>query len=421
MASYLIEGGNRLFGSVSISGNKNSILPCMAAALLTSDEVILRNVPQISDVSIMVLLMQQLGAEVEVGDHFLKITTPNIKTSKLSEDLVNKLRASILLAGPLLARSKKVEFSHPGGDIIGQRSIETHLAGFKQLGFSISVSDRDYKIKGGIDSKEKIFFMDEPSVTATENLILTCSLNEGKIILKNCASEPHIVDLCNLLKKMGVKFSGIGTNNLTIEGAKKLSGAEFSVGSDFVEFGTYVVAAAITKGEIKLYNCPLENLEPITHPLKKMGVKFQENSDGSVSVSSQNLVAIPKLITNIWPGFPTDLMSALIVLATQAKGVSLMHDWMYESRMFFVDKLINMGANITISDPHRVLVYGPTKLHARELETPDIRAGMALVLAALVAKGTSVINRAELIERGYEDVTNNLAKLGAKIQKLDAS
>lgn len=419
MASYLIEGGNKLFGSVSISGNKNSILPCMAAALLTKDEVILRNVPQISDVSVMVSLMQELGSIIEVGDHFLKITTPEIKTNILPEDLVNKLRASVLLAGPLLARSKKAEFPHPGGDVIGQRSIETHLTGFKLLGFKVTDNDRNYKIKGSIELEEKVIFMDEPSVTATENLILACSLNKGRVILKNCASEPHIVDLCNLLKKMGVKFQGIGTNNLTIEGAEKLAGAEFSVGADFVEFGTYAVAAAITKGEIKLLNCPLQNLEPITHPLNKMGVKFQENSDSSVTVSAQNLVAIPKLITNIWPGFPTDLMSALIVLTTQSKGVSLMHDWMYESRMFFVDKLINMGANITISDPHRVLVYGPTKLHGRELESPDIRAGMALVLAALVAKGTSVINRIELIERGYEEVTANLAKLGAKIQKLD--
>ncbi len=418
MAKYIIEGGNPLKGTISVSGNKNSILPALAATLLTDKKVTLINVPDISDVAVLVDILKLIGAKVEVGDHKISVEAKKIKTHILPEDLVNKLRASVLLSGPLLARIKKVQFTHPGGDIIGKRSIQTHIVGLKKLGVEFSQSDIYYKAKylGTRGDAVEIFFT-EPSVTATENLLMFASKREGKTILKNCAYEPHVVDLCSLLTKMGASIKGTGTSTLEIEGRENLNGTEFRIGQDYIEIGTYAVASAITKSEIVLENASLVDLEPITYPLSKMGIKFEQKGEG-ILVSSDKIKPIERLTTNIWPGFPTDLMSAMIVLATQAHGASLLHDWMYESRMFFVDKLISMGANITIADPHRVFVYGHTRLHGREMESPDIRAGMALVLAALIAKGESIINKAELIERGYEDVVGNLSRLGASIRRI---
>ncbi len=418
MAKFVVVGGRKLTGEINITGNKNAILPCLAACLLTNEDITLRNVANISDVLVMLEILKHLGAQVKYSNHTVAVRVKKIKTHILPEELVNKLRASILLAGPLLARARAVQFSHPGGDIIGKRSIDTHIKGFSLLGIEVSRDDRTYKAQANSLSTTlpDEIFLDEPSVTATENLIMLSSLNPKKITFKNCAKEPHIVDLCNMLSLMGVQIEGIGTSTLTIKGKEKLSGCEFTISQDFIEIGTYAVAAAITKGEIMLNNCTGRDLEPVTNPFVKMGVIFEEKGDGLL-IKAHRIKSINKLITNIWPGFPTDLMSTVIVLATQAEGVSLLHDWMYESRMFFVDKLISMGANITIADPHRVFVYGPTKLHGRELESPDIRAGMALVLAALIAQGQSVINKAELIERGYADVVGNLSKLGAKIKR----
>lgn len=420
MSKYIIEGGNKLKGKVKISGNKNAILPCLAACLLTNEEVILRNVPQILDVEIFLQIFQRLGVEVESGDHLLRIRCKSVDKYEIPEDLANKLRASILLVGPLLARFKKVKFSHPGGDVIGKRSIETHLEGFKKLGYEFQIKDRLYRGKsnGFSKVKDKEIFLNEASVTATENLILTSVLSLANVTLKNCAMEPHVVDLCNLLVKMGAKIEGIGSPTLRIQGVDKLHGADFTIRADHIEFGTFAIAAALTGGEIEISQDNLSDVDCIICQLEKMGLEFREK-ESAILVTCSEIRSIPKLVVALWPGFPTDIMSVTIVLATQAKGVSLLHDWMYESRMFFVDKLISMGAQITIADPHRVLVYGPTKLYGRNLETPDIRAGMALVLAALVAEGKSVIDRAELIERGYENVVEKLASLGAKIQKID--
>lgn len=419
MAKYIIEGGNKLKGRVKISGNKNSILPCLVASLLTNEEVTLQNVPKISDVDVFLEILQSLGAKTERTDGSVKVSCAAIKNYKLPENLVTKLRASILFAGPLLARQGKVEFRHPGGDVIGKRSIATHIESFEKLGYVFSRNDRFYKGYKSLKRKccDKIF-LEEASVTATENIILTSVINKGVLKLKNCAEEPHVVDLCNMLVSMGARIEGIGTSQITIRGVEKLSGTDFSVGADYIEFGTYAIAAAITKGEIEIENCSSVDLDPVICILEKMGIKFFPQGD-VVKVSTGKLRSISKLPINIWPGFPTDLMSAMIVLATQCWGVSLMHDWMFESRMFFVDKLISMGANITIADPHRVVVYGPSRLYGRSLESPDIRAGMALVLAALVAYGTSEINKVELIERGYEDVVGRLSKLGAHIIKVE--
>jgi len=421
MAKYIIEGGVRLRGEVKISGNKNSVLPCMAACLLTEEEITLKNCPSISDVDVFMELLRGLGVEVTVlTDGEIKLKAKSISGDSLPKELTSRLRAAVLQVGPLLGRLGKIEFYHPGGDIIGKRSIDTHLKGFKSLGYEFEREDKRYLGKRTRHVNEPtVIFLDEPSVTATENLISAAVLGKGETTIKNCAQEPHVVDLCNLLNKMGAKISGIGSSTLTIKPVEKLGGAEFTIGQDYVEIGTYAVAAAITFGNLTLTNCTLEDLEPITIPLQEFGVNIHKIGEGRIRITAENLKPVERLHVRPWPGFPTDLMSVFIVLATQAPGVTLLHDWMYESRMFFVDKLINMGASIIIADPHRVLVHGPSKLIGRELETPDIRAGMALVLASLIARGTSIINKAELIERGYEDVVGNLKKLGVNIQRID--
>ncbi len=419
MVKYLIIGGNRLEGTICISGNKNAILPCLAATLLTKQEVILENIPKIEDVQVFIEILKVIGSQVIEEENRLRITNPEVKSTAIPEELARKIRASVLLVGPLLARVGRAEFNHPGGDLIGMRSIEAHLRGFETLGAKIRKHDLKYTATfKGQGSFSQTIFLDEPSVTATENLIMASVLGKGTVVLKNCAQEPHIIDLCVMLSKMGAKISGIGTNTLSIKQVSTLHGTTFPISFDFMELGTYAVAAAITKGAITMQNSTLKDMEPVVHSLSKMGVRLEESSRG-VRASAKKILPYPHLKPNHWPGFPTDLMSVMVVLATQARGVSLLHDWMYESRMFFVDKLISMGGQITIADPHRVLVYGVNKLQGRDLETPDIRAGMALVLAALVAQGGSTINRAELIERGYANVVENLTSLGANIIRLE--
>lgn len=421
MAKYIIEGGVRLRGEIRISGNKNSVLPCMAACLLTDEEITLKNCPDISDVRVFLELLKGLGVEVtQLNGGEIKLNAKNVSGDALPKELTSRLRASVLLVGPLLGRLGKIEFYHPGGDIIGKRSIDTHLKGFKSLGYEFEREDKRYLGKRTRHVNEPTtIFLDEPSVTATENLLMAAVLGKGETIIKNCAQEPHVIDLCNMLNKMGAKISGTSSSTLIIKPVEKLGGVEFTISQDYVEIGTYAVAAAITFGNLTLTNCTLEDLEPIIIPLQEFGVDIRKVGEGRIRITADNLKSVNRLHVRPWPGFPTDLMSVFIVLATQAFGVTLLHDWMYESRMFFVDKLINMGASIIIADPHRVLVHGPSKLIGRELETPDIRAGMALVLASLVARGTSVINKAELIERGYEDVVGNLKKLGVNIQRID--
>lgn len=414
---YIISGGKRLNGTVKVSGNKNSIFPVVAAAILTTEEVILENISEISDSDILFNIIKKLGIGIKKDKNLVKIKASQVSKGSLPDDLVTQLRGSIVLAGAVLARVGKVSFHHPGGDIIGQRSIETHLEAFKKLGAEVKRDDLKFTIfYKDFKKNDCVIFLDEASVTACENLILASSLGRRKVIIKNCPKETHILDLCKILIQMGARIDGVGSDTLTINGVDRLSGTRFRIGADCIEIGTYIIAAAITSGEITITSLDDTDLDPILTPLKRFGVKL-EHTDKKIRVFSSNLKAISKLVTNIWPGFPTDLMSVAIVLSTQSKGVTLCHDWMYESRMFFVDKLISMGAKITLADPHRVFVYGPTKLKGRVLETPDIRAGMALVLAALVARGKSIINQAELIERGYEDVVEKLKGLGADIER----
>lgn len=415
---YIIRGSKKLKGEISVSGNKNSILPCMAAALLTDEDVILENTPEIIDVETYIKIFKSLNVQVKKNGNKISINASNLNKIILPEDLVSKLRASILLVGPILQRFGAVSFKFPGGDIIGKRSIEAHLDGFSKLGAKISQNDLYFTIKKKQLKNDAKIFLSEASVTATENLILASVINNVIVLIRNVSSEPHVIDLCHLLIKMGAKIEGVGTDTLIIKGVKKLKGVKFRIGDDYLEIATYAIAAAITNGDVTIYCDPETDLQPIEAVLEDFGVFLIKQKNG-FRVKSDQIKAIDKIITNIWPGFPTDLMSVAIVLSTQAKGVTLCHDWMYESRMFFVDKLISMGAKIIIADPHRVLVYGPTQLRAREVETPDIRAGMALVLAALIASGESIINKAELIERGYEDVVGKLSRLGAEIKKIN--
>ena len=417
---YAITGGHKLSGTIRVSGNKNSVFPCIAAALLTEEEIILENISDLKDTEILIQILIKLGIKVTKGASSIKIQASLIKQTTLPKELMVKLRGSIVLVGAILARMGKVHFYHPGGDIIGVRSIETHLECLQNLGANLKREDLKFTLFYPEEKNNKSYsiFLSEASVTACENLILSASLSDKKVIIKNCPTEPHIVDLCKMLIQMGANIQGIGTDSLEIEGVNKLRGTKFRIGVDYIEIGTYVVAAAITGGRVKISGIDSTDLDPVLEPLKRFGIKLERDEDGIIA-SAEKLRSIPKLITNIWPGFPTDLMSVVIVLATQSNGVTLCHDWMYESRMFFVDKLISMGAKITLADPHRSLVYGPSKLHGRELATPDIRAGMALVLASLVARGKSVINQAELIERRYENVVSKLRSLGAEIEKIE--
>lgn len=417
---YIINGGHKLKGTVRISGNKNSIFPCMGAALLTSEEVTLENVPNLKDTEVLIAILKKIGISVERKGSEVKLKATNFHRFSLPEDLMVKLRGSIVLVGAVLGRLGRVTFYHPGGDIIGRRSIEAHIEGFKALGATIKRNNNKFNLQNS-DSKlsDCDIFMQEASVTATENLILASVLGKRVVILKNCAKEPHIVDLCNMLILMGARIDGVGSETLSIIGVENLKGAKFEIGADFVEAGTYIVAAAVTGGEISIEGAGKTFLDPVIAPLKSFGIRIEENN-GCIKVSPSKIRNVPKLVTNLWPGFPTDLMSVAIVLATQSKGVILCHDWMYEGRMFFIDKLILMGAKIILADPHRVLVYGPAKLRGKNLESPDIRAGMALVVAALIAKGKSVVNQAELIERGYEEAVEKLKSLGADIVRAES-
>lgn len=418
MAVFEITGGKALSGKIKVAGNKNSVLPIMTACLLTSETCILKNVPQISDVDVMIKLLEISGAEVKRQDNgTLEINSENVKATTFPKELTEKLRAAILLLGPMIARTGDVKMGHPGGDIIGRRPLETHIQVLETLGAKISKADDLLSAKAG-KLKGAEIFLQEASVTATENAIMAAVTATGQTKIKRAASEPHVVDLCRFLQKLGAKIDGIGSNVLTIKGVSSLSGGEYSIQPDHIEVGTFMILSAVVGSELEISPVEKEELNMILLTLEKFGVKYEMKGD-TIKMKKSKLIAVEKVVTDVWPGFPTDLMAPTIVLATQADGVTILHDWMYESRMFFVDKLLSMGAKVEIADPHRVLVYGPKKLQGQKLDTPDIRAGIALVIAALSAKGTSQIAKAELIERGYENIVERLKSLGADIKRID--
>lgn len=415
MASFEIIGGNKLSGDIKVAGNKNSVLPIMTACLLTKDTCIIENVPNISDVAVMVQLLELCGAKITQDHSTLTIDCQKIKTTQFPNELTEKLRASVLLLGPMLARVGEIKMGYPGGDIIGRRPLETHIQAMEAFGATIK-KEEDYYVAKVNKLKGTNIFLQESSVTATENAIMTATIAQGQTQIKRAASEPHIVDLCDFLIKMGAKITGVGSNILTITGVNELSGTRHSIRPDHIEVGTFAILAAVTKGTVNISPVIEEDLDMILLTLSRFGVNYELENE-TLTVRDGKLIAIEKVVTDVWPGFPTDLMAPMIVLATQAEGVTILHDWMYESRMFFVDKLLSMGAKVEIADPHRVLVYGPTKLRGQRLNTPDIRAGIALVIAALAAEGKSYIEKAELIERGYENIVERLTSIGAKIKE----
>ena len=422
MDKFVITGGRPLRGTMQPSGNKNAALPMMAACLLTAEPVILHNMPNIKDTQTMRRLLESLGMEIEVLDNpaSWRLQAKNITPSDLDPDLCRQIRASILLAGPMIARFGDLVLPPPGGDVIGRRRVDTHVLALEKLGAT-------FNYNGVFDFKSERLqgadiLLDEASVTATENTIMAAVLAKGTTTIRNAASEPHIQELCKLLNAMGAGIQNIGSNTLVIEGEESLHGAEFNIGPDYLEVISFVGAAVVTHGEIRIKNAGVEHLSMIQLVLKRLGVDMTFIGDDILVGANQRLViepdlgnAIPEISVMPWPAFPTDLMSIAIVIATQSTGTILFHDWMYPSRMFFIDKLVSMGAQIVLCDPHRCIVNGPTRLNAEKLDSPDIRAGIALVLAALSANGVSTIRNVNQIDRGYERIDEKLRSLGAEI------
>lgn len=423
MEEFVIEGGYPLHGEVTPSGNKNAALPLLAACLLTEEPVVLHNIPQIRDVFVMRELIESLGSQVEELDkNTWRITTRELIASHLDPELCRRIRASILVAGPVLARTGGIRLPPPGGDVIGRRRLDTHILALRALGAKVTY-DRVFEIEASELHGANIL-LDEASVTATENAIMAAVLAKGETQIRNAASEPHVQEVCRFLNILGAKIDGIGSNTLHISGVSGLKGGEFTIGPDLLEVVSYIGAAVVTRGNIRIHNAGVEHLEMVGQVFHRLGVSWQVDGKDLIVPAEQPLVissdldgAVPEIKTNVWPAFPTDLTSIAITVATQATGSVLFHDWMFSGRMYFTDKLVGMGARIILCDPYRVLIQGPTKLYGEKLESPDIRAGMALLLAALAANGTSIIRNVTQIERGYERVDEKLRALGARIER----
>lgn len=421
---FIIEGSHPLSGSVIPSGNKNAALPILAASLLTDQPVTLHNVPCIGDVDTMLRLLADLGVEVERCDGgVLTLCARRVRKATLDAGLCRRIRASILLAGPMLARCGELQLPMPGGDVIGRRRVDTHLLALKALGAAIAF-DRGFEMRASRLRGSDVL-LDEMSVTATENGIMAAVLAEGTTVIRNAASEPHVQDLCRFLNGLGARIEGIGSNTLTVVGVPRLSGGEFTISPDHTEIGSFIGLGAVTEGEIRIHGVMPEQLRMILFVFRdRMGVKMHFDGDDLVIEEGQELCiqpdvggAVAKIDDAPWPAFPADLMSIVLVVATQARGTVLIHEKMFESRLYFVDKLISMGAQIILCDPHRCVAVGPSRLKGQELISPDIRAGMALLIAALCAEGRSVIGNIGQIDRGYERIDEKLRKLGAHIER----
>jgi len=425
MSEYHINGKIPLNGTIKVSGNKNAALPCIAAVLLTDEPVVLRNIPEIEDVRVMLEVFSALGGEVELPQpNVYKLHLRDIKSAEIPREQAKKIRASILFAGPLLARAGKVVLPPPGGDVIGRRRLDTHFQALTELGSKVKISENFTFTAKSLTGAD--IFLDEASVTATENAIMAAALAKGKTILTNAASEPHVQDLCRMLTGMGAQIEGIGSNILTITGVDKLSGCDFEIGADFMEVGSFIGLAAVTGGDLHIEGARAQDMRPAKIAFGKLGIVWAHEGNVIHVPKNQSMAVnhdlggmIPKIDDAPWPGFPPDLVSIAIVVATQIKGTVLIHEKMYESRMFFVDKLIGMGARIVLCDPHRAVISGPAKLHGSELISPDVRAGMALLIAAMCADGRSVIRNVYQIERGYEHLAQRLSSLGAQIERRD--
>ncbi len=430
MSQYKITGGNPITGTITPAGNKNSVLPIIAASLLTDEEVTLTNVPQISDVRVQFKILKKLGGTVKYNqkERTAVLRTEKLATYKLEKEDVLKTRGSILFMGSLIGREKKALIWSPGGCKLGKRPVDSYFLALEKLGAKIGTDDgyESYVIDAKALKGARVW-LEETAVTGTENVIMAAVLAPGKTVIINAASEPHVQDLCNFLNQMGAKITGIGSNVLTIDGVEKLTGTKFEISSDFMEIGTFIAAAVVTGGELTIKKALTDQMDQILSQYEKLGVKVKVDYDkDEIYVPANQTLRIRdymdgsmnKLETMPWPGFQADLIQFAIVIATQAKGRILIHDKLYEGRLFYTSELNKMGADIFLSDPHRIIVQGPTKLTGKVLKSPDIRAGMSLLIAALAAEGESIIQNGELIERGYENVEERFKKLGAKIERI---
>lgn len=426
MEKFVIEGKHRLKGTVVPSGNKNAAFPLISAALLTDEPITLHNLPDIGDVRTLLAIVEDLGIEVTRHDlHSATLRARTIRKTSPHPTLFSDIRGALLLIGSMLAREGRIDLPRPGGDQIGRRRIDTHLLAMKELGADMTYDGQlilTAKRLRGAD-----ILLDQASVTATENAVLAAVTAEGTTTIRNAASEPHVQDLCHLLNRMGARIEGIGSNTLTIHGVERLNGAEYTLGADYLEVGSFIGLAAVTGGEVLIKNASPEHLRMTLLVFDRLGVRPEIRgrdvfvpADQPLSVVPDLGDAIPEVADAPWPGFPADMMSVSIVVATQSTGTVLFHEKMFESRLFFVDRLIGMGARIVLCDPHRCIVQGPSQLHAESqgISSPDIRAGMALLIAALCARGTSIVRNIRQIDRGYECIEEKLQALGARIERV---
>jgi UDP-N-acetylglucosamine 1-carboxyvinyltransferase len=428
MEKFVIQGGVALSGELTAAGNKNAALPILAACLLTEEELLLHRVPRIRDTEAQIALLERLGVEAAwVADNSLRLCAAGANDVAVDEELSKKIRASFLLAGPLLARFGAARMPPPGGDFIGRRRLDAHLDAFADLGAKVD-GDRWIELEapaGGLRACE--IFMDEPSVMGTENALMAAALTPGPTTIANAACEPHVQDLARLLTKMGAAVDGIGSNVMTVQGRDRLGGAEHTVTPDHIEVGSFMALAAATGGEVRIRDAEPADLLMIRRQFGRLGLSSQVEGNDVIVPAGQALRvktdvggAIPKIEDGPWPAFPADLTSIALALATQAEGEVLIFEKMFENRLFFVDKLVAMGARITLCDPHRAIVSGPSRLHGERVESPDIRAGMAMLIAALAADGVSEIGNIRQIDRGYEQIDERLRGLGAQLERVSA-
>lgn len=423
MGKLIITGGRRLRGRIRVAGNKNTAAPVLAGALLTDKPVRLSNMPEIEDVRVFADMLRGLGAAIDSDGGVWQVSAAGVTSSRPDRRLARQIRMSLLLAGPLLARFGRVMLPFPGGDVIGRRRVDTHLQALQALGASVEVNRDGYGLSAGRLRGAEIF-LDEMSVTATENTVLAAVLADGQTSIRNAASEPHVQDLCHFLNGLGARIEGIGTNVLKIDGVSSLGGGEFEIGPDYIETGSLIGLAAATGSQLRIVDC-----RPADHAMTRimygrLGIHWTIEGNDILVGEGQRLEvvddfghAIPKIDDAPWPGFPADLIPIALVVATQARGSILIHEKLFESRLYFVDRLIQMGARIVLCDPHRAVIVGPARLYGQDMASPDIRAGMALLIAALCAEGRSVIRHLQQIDRGYERIDERLAAIGAEIRR----
>jgi UDP-N-acetylglucosamine 1-carboxyvinyltransferase len=420
MSTLLIEGGHRLEGRVSVEGNKNAALPLLAACLLTDEECVLTNVPRIGDVEVMARLLLDVGAEVDgIGSTVLRIRAPKVAKSTPDRALVQRLRGSVLLLGPLLARTGRAHIAPPGGDFPARRTISTHLEALLHMG-ARQASSQDHILEAPDGLKPASMYLYEASVTGTETALLAAACAAGTTEIRHAATEPHVIELCEFLRKMGADVSGEGSSRIRITGASKLRGAEHRLGGDYIEAGSWAVVAAITGGEVAIEGAQASDIEVVAAVLKRMNVECGMH-DGIFTVKPSKPKAVRRITTGLWPSFPSDLVSLVTVLATQADGRTLVHDWMYELRLFALEQMSGMGADMFLADAHRIIVTGPTKLRGgRVLDSRDLRSGMSLIAAGLAADGQTRVAPLETVQRGYSQLVDRLHALGAKVAEVES-